>query len=330
MSAARAKNTASTDEIRKLLKAELDGLDATKFMTTNMDKLVADYVVFMVALIKLTLRPSKKMLEAAAKAAFSKSTEQECERFASAICRGIQYCRKKVASMTSGKKLDPGVKTVCRTLVKAAAASSPSPKKRRKSGRSLKVSSSWASSSVPTSPATKRLIRKQKPSRHRSTSSIQSLKTYPSSFVATPRRSMSSPRSTALAVAEVISSDEDEARGAQCKKPRSREPAGSAGQGVVVYIGEDMRLRRVSAGGHEEEANMSPGPDGFAIATWPDGSTIVSEVPNLTLEKLPSQHRARPRRKQRPKRRQRRRPRPRRKPRPRPRPKLSPKPRGRG
>ena len=116
MSAARAKNTASTDEIRKLLKAELDGLDATKFMTTNMDKLVADYVVFMVALIKLTLRPSKKMLEAAAKAAFSKSTEQECERFASAICRGIQYCRKKVASMTSGKKLDPGVKTVCRTL----------------------------------------------------------------------------------------------------------------------------------------------------------------------------------------------------------------------
>ena len=184
MSAARARNTASADEIRKLLKAELDGLDATKFMTTNMDKLVADYVVFMVALIKLTLRPSKKMLEAAAKAAFSKSTEQECERFASAICRGIQYCRKKVASMTSGKKLDPGVKTVCRTLVKAAAASSPSPKKRRKSGRSLKVSSSWASSSVPTSPATKRLIRKQKPSRHRSTSSIQSLKTYPSSFVA--------------------------------------------------------------------------------------------------------------------------------------------------
>ena len=72
MSAARAKNTASTDEIRKLLKAELDGLGATKFMTTNMDKLVADYVVFMAALIKLTLRPSKKMLEAAAKAAFSK------------------------------------------------------------------------------------------------------------------------------------------------------------------------------------------------------------------------------------------------------------------
>lgn len=265
MSAARARNTASADEIRKLLKAELDGLDATKFMTTNMDKLVADYVVFMVALIKLTLRPSKKMLEAAAKAAFSKSTEQECERFASAICRGIQYCRKKVASMTSGKKLDPGVKTVCRTLVKAAAASSPSPKKRRKSGRSLKVSWSWASSSVPTSPATKRLIRKQKPSRHRSTSSIQSLKTYPSSFVATPRRSSSSPRSTALVVAEVISSDEDEARGAQCKKPRSREPAGSAGQGVVVYIGEDMRLRRVPAGGHEEEATAAEADGGTRL-----------------------------------------------------------------
>ena len=40
--------------------------------------------------------------------------------------------------MTSGKKLDPGVKTVCRTLVKAAAASSPSPtKKKRKIGAIL-------------------------------------------------------------------------------------------------------------------------------------------------------------------------------------------------
>ncbi|CAE7737313.1 Ank3 [Symbiodinium sp. CCMP2592] len=105
-------------QVGKLLKAELDGLDATKFMTTDMDKLVADCVVFMVALVKLTLRPSKKMLEAAAKAAFSKPTEQDCEKFASAICRGIQYCRKKVSSMTSGKKLDPDVNTLCRTLVK--------------------------------------------------------------------------------------------------------------------------------------------------------------------------------------------------------------------
>ena len=95
MSAARARNTASADEIRKLLKAELDGLDATKFMTTNMDKLVADYVVFMVALIKLTLRPSKKMLEAAAKAAFSKSTEQSA--------RGLPVLYAE-ASSTAGRR----------------------------------------------------------------------------------------------------------------------------------------------------------------------------------------------------------------------------------
>ena len=127
---ARAKNSATEEDIRKCLKGELDTLDPAKFNADTED-VVEHYCIFIKSLLRLTPRPNVSVLSKAAQKAFLKAEPDTCKKWAQSICNAIQHCRKKVKSMKSGSKLTPGVKCICDVLKKGNAdvGSSPQPSK---------------------------------------------------------------------------------------------------------------------------------------------------------------------------------------------------------
>ena len=90
-------------------------------MQTDMDVLVASYLAFILALLKITLRPTAAILEAAASRVFgSKCTSGECKRFATSIAQPVRHGRDKVTSMSNDKRLAGAVRTLRFFLVKHA------------------------------------------------------------------------------------------------------------------------------------------------------------------------------------------------------------------
>jgi hypothetical protein len=77
---------------------------------------------------------------------------------------------------------------------------------------------------------------------------------------------------------ENISSSED----SDAAPAASLEPSTS----VFWFDSADLCLKRLSADGHEEQARMEPGPNGFCIAFFQDTPAvgITTEMPNLMLE----------------------------------------------
>ena len=92
----------------------------------------------------MTLKPTKTLLCSAALKAFNVSND-EADRFAIQINSFRQHSRSKLKSMSSGKKLVPAVRTICRALLKLASGSSPEPSPRSGTRRRLKKTSSYSS-----------------------------------------------------------------------------------------------------------------------------------------------------------------------------------------
>ena len=69
---ARAKNTASEEDLRKCLKGELDSLDPAKFNADTED-VVEAYCIFIRSLLRLTPRPNVSVLAKAAEKVFLKA-----------------------------------------------------------------------------------------------------------------------------------------------------------------------------------------------------------------------------------------------------------------
>ena len=65
----RLKNTATLDDVRKCIRSELSSIDVSKLETDN-EAVAGNHMSFLLALMKLTLRPGGPMLSAAAQKAF--------------------------------------------------------------------------------------------------------------------------------------------------------------------------------------------------------------------------------------------------------------------
>ena len=117
---ARAKNTASEEDLRKCLKGELDSLDPAKFNADTED-VVEAYCIFIRSLLRLTPRPNVSVLAKAAQKVFLKADPDTCKKWSQSICNAIQHCRKKLKSMKSGTKLSPAVKSICDAIKKGQA-----------------------------------------------------------------------------------------------------------------------------------------------------------------------------------------------------------------
>ena len=61
----RVCNTASKEEVAKVVRANLDGLHSTRFSMSDLDVVCGNYKEFLADLLKLTPRPSRVILTAA-------------------------------------------------------------------------------------------------------------------------------------------------------------------------------------------------------------------------------------------------------------------------
>ena len=77
---ARAKNSATEEDIRKCLKGELDTLDPAKFNADTED-VVEHYCIFIKSLLRLTPRPNVSVLSKAAQKAFLKAEPDTCKKW---------------------------------------------------------------------------------------------------------------------------------------------------------------------------------------------------------------------------------------------------------
>jgi len=104
----RVKNEASLEDLNKLLRANVSKLAEADYMTTDVEDIVKNYSGFILDLLKATPRANKVLLCKACTIVFS-SSKQVSECFVAAIGRAISFCRDRVKSSTSGKKLHPSV-----------------------------------------------------------------------------------------------------------------------------------------------------------------------------------------------------------------------------
>ena len=82
---ARAKNTASEEDLKKCLKGELDMLDPAKF-NGDIEDVVDHYSIFIKSLLKLTPRPNVSVLTKAAQKIFVVKAEPDtCAKGPSAM-----------------------------------------------------------------------------------------------------------------------------------------------------------------------------------------------------------------------------------------------------
>lgn len=111
----RVRNEASVEDVKKLLRANVSKLTEADYMTTEVEDVVRNYSGFILDLLKATPRVNKNLLKAACGNVFSTSKDvSEC--FAGAIVRAITFCKDKVRSSTSGKKLHPAVFSIVKFL----------------------------------------------------------------------------------------------------------------------------------------------------------------------------------------------------------------------
>ena len=121
----RAKNLASLEDVAKIIRCNLQGLDNAKLAIVDMDCLVAAFSSFLLDLAIKTPRISDKVLQKAAMLALSGVTSSECLLFGQRMAAAMQYCRHKMKSFTSGAKLHPMVFKIGKAVVAHAEVEQP-------------------------------------------------------------------------------------------------------------------------------------------------------------------------------------------------------------
>ncbi len=314
--ASRSRNTATCESLAKALRCSLRGLEDKSYLDTDLDAIAGKYEAALRAILEETLRPSVRLLARAAKEAFQ-VTEAEGKVFAERMCACITHIRTKHRQATSGKKLSSPVQRLV-LLVRQVegrqsegrpSSSSLDPHLARprlpcKLGDSLKRKarellrkSSGASSvssevrvraKVPASakdilagygvevamgPPSSPIVLESSSEFQGGDSGSTGL-----SLAVPPSRSGGSARASSAASGLAAASGE-EAPG---------EVAG--GEGYKQYLDSGLlALVRLYKDHTMKVASMSPGPDGFAIASFDDQEGgIVTELPNVLLSEVPA------------------------------------------
>ena len=257
-----------------------------KLAEHDIEKVIAAHEEVIGDLLKLTLRPTKSVLQKAARNAWNcKATE--AEMFASRMVVAVTFCRAKEAQSTSGKKLQSSVAKLVQLL--------------RKMG---------PCSQAPRSKLVVSLMKQQKPKRVGVLPIVgASPTTFPSSGSTASSSSSASSEMQALRALygmpeaegkarwtaeplEVLSSQETIKDSQEVNHPPRSKRVFQAGstQGLKGklewFSSKDLCMVRLKANGTDEKSSMAPGPDGFALATFPNEPPVATECPNLLIEKV--------------------------------------------
>ena len=92
----RAKNTATVQDVARLLRAEGTTLVSSRFLHADIEVVVSNYERFMVQYLKFTPRPVESQLKAAALEVYGETADAgEIPLFAQRLQSAFGYCKQK-------------------------------------------------------------------------------------------------------------------------------------------------------------------------------------------------------------------------------------------
>lgn len=284
----RSKNTASANDIGRLLKAE-GCLSESKYLHSDIEKVVENFADFMVAVLKFTPRPIESLFVRAAEDAFDKLEPGEAKAFASRMTAAFSYCRDKSRKMTTGKKLNAAVLKVCTAML--GKDNLPG----RPASESKESLASRTSRSSTDGEVQQPLLHLKRPLPVRSPSPVQDRFSTPDRL-SKLRREMSEAFGSLQSTIElpkspiVIEESPVLAGRASSASRGSSDLAGSQhapGDGPSKYVqyvdSAKLCVSRALPSGQVLEAVMEMGPHGFLVARFGDEDPFESEIPNALL-----------------------------------------------
>lgn len=259
----RARNSASAGDVAKLIRGELvKGLEQDKYMLIDVDAVCDHYTAFLCSVLRITPRPTAKLIEEAAQIAF-KCPLPEAQAFGARMNQCVVYCRNKAKSMSSGSKLSSGVRAIVKQLqtgVRASESASPlriSQCLRKKARELVRATSTGSNDSCLPKPVS------------------SSSSSFPGPSVQEVLASYGIGPPKFVGVVDIESSQEPVVQAAL--PSTSSKP---------WFCNQDLCMKMFSDTGHVVSAKMSPGPSGFALAQFESAEAMVTELPNLMLNVL--------------------------------------------
>ena len=281
VSPTRRSNSAKPEDLVKVLRAHLpQGLDK-KYLDHEPGMLVQAYEDIISDVLLRTSRPTKSLLQSAAVKAWQNVKTSEAETWGSQVAKAVSWCYNKRLQVSTGVKLNAAVRRIIQQINKqsfgvrkteADIAKDPPSRK-----RALKPTLSRTSKQ---SQASRESLPKNK-KRCSSTSVDELRKIYGLPLMSSTAASSSSnaqpdlPGSSLIDLdAETVSSESSDVK---CKGQEA--PAG-----LEYFDSSSCKMVRWSSGKKILSAQMTEGPNGFALVEWPGESPVETEIPNLALQ----------------------------------------------
>ena len=275
MSLSRLKNVAGASDVAKVLRSHMRHLDVAHFSVSDLDKVVANFEEVLVDVLQVTPRPTQNLFKDAALDAF-RCDADEALLFGQRLSAAVHHCRIKLKGSTTGERLAPSTRVICKAMLKADGVS---PTKGLLSEAKEKPVKRF------TSPLKKGareveddLFSAKKVSTGNLLHTADDVRAlYGMSSSSMPK---SSPISSPL-VMEIGSSQETE----DLEMPGSSSSSKDAvPQNLVQYEDAAKACLVRLVNGSRVEALMKPGPNGFALGFF-GAECFQTEIPNLIIDK---------------------------------------------
>ena len=281
MSKERVKNTATSEDVCRVLKGAVSSLGDEKYLTSDLSKIAENYEVVIMDLLRLTSRPNKAILAQGAAKAFAQESSEEAKLFANRLYDCIQLCKEKSKSMTSGKKLEPAMRRICMFLSKQAAPDDLVSQK-----ANIRRASTGSMASTGSENSAKKEMRRATMPLDEAAIRNEVLAKY---GMGQARGSSSSSLATQAPAAPALTEEAVFIMSSQECSPMKPRRAAEAEQFVDYVDNRKRTLCRSFSSGRKEYAEMSSGASGFALARFPGTQRdIQTEIPNSLLAVQPA------------------------------------------
>ena len=114
----RVKNSVDHYAVARVLRSHMRGLDMALCTTPDLDKLVSNFEGVFCDIIKITPRPTQKLFNDAALEAF-RCDAGEALMFGQRMNAAMSFCRIKLKGSTTGERLAPSTRVVCKAMLSA-------------------------------------------------------------------------------------------------------------------------------------------------------------------------------------------------------------------
>ena len=266
----RLADTASHEDAVKVFRANLSNGPGEQYKSTDLEVLCQSYGEYIRDYLKISSGGMKAdTIAKSMRAAVPLATQVEAVAFSKAIVNVLSQCRDKKKSMSSGKKLGAHTYKLCKYLA---------------TEDDQTDSQDAKSQLLPYAPQEEAESQQNK---KRRVQTPEEFAQWIGISIASGARSSATSSITLLDSPTSITSSPGKQQGHPAQLPESPPKP------MEELLWSRLAQVRFAGGRIVEEADMRPGPKGFAVAHWQDGSSTETEVTNMMLEAHQAQRQVR-------------------------------------